>query len=241
MDDATSPENLASLKVWTPEQQARELTRRYQLIIGLSESYTPFTPQPSDVIVAVPPKNGTTWLLHICHQIRVQGAEPDFEHQVPDVLGFLDLGKALFGVEPDEVQQPAEPRLFCSHFPYIRAPNGGKLIYCFREQNDAMYSLYNHANSMFLLRDRVSLPLFAITMIALGHVKLVLNDLLEWWKHRNDENILVVFFDDLKKDHMAVCAALQNSWALTVMKKLLLAWFTQRHILKWHVSLPSSM
>ncbi len=201
MDDATSPENLASLQVWTPEQQARELTRRYQLIIGLSESYTPFTPKPSDVIVAVPPKNGTTWLLHICHQIRVQGAEPDVEHQVPDVLGFLDLGKALFGVEPDEVQQPAEPRLFCSHFPYIRVPKGGKLIYCFREQNDAMYSLYTHTNSMVLLRDRVSLPLFAKTMIALGHVKRVLNDLLEWWEHRNDENILVVFFDDLKEDH----------------------------------------
>ncbi len=48
MDVATSPENLAGLQVWTPEQQARELTRRFQLII---ESYSPFTPKPSDVIV----------------------------------------------------------------------------------------------------------------------------------------------------------------------------------------------
>ncbi len=43
--------------------------------------------------------------------------------------------------------------------------------------------------------------MFANTMMAMGHVERVVNDLLEWWEHRNDENILVVFFDDLKEDH----------------------------------------
>ena len=28
-----------------------------------------------------------------------------------------------------------------------------------------------------------------------------LNKLLVWWEHRHDENVLLIFFDDLKKDH----------------------------------------
>ena len=31
-------------------------------------------------------------------------------------------------------------------------------------------------------------------------VKNNLNDLLLWWEHRHDNNVLLVFFDDLKED-----------------------------------------
>ena len=43
---------------------------------------TSFKPNPDDVIVAVPPKSGTTWLLHICHQLRMSGAVPDFDDEL---------------------------------------------------------------------------------------------------------------------------------------------------------------
>ena len=36
--------------------------------------------RPSDVLVAVPAKSGTTFTQHICHQLRVRGKEPiDFD------------------------------------------------------------------------------------------------------------------------------------------------------------------
>jgi hypothetical protein len=43
----------------------------------------------TDVIVAVPGKSGTTWLQHMCHQLRMRGAPPTFESQV--LLTFISL------------------------------------------------------------------------------------------------------------------------------------------------------
>ena len=34
-----------------------------------------------------------------------------------------------------------------------------------------------------------------------GDVAMVLNGLLVWWEHRNDDDVLFLFFDDLKEDH----------------------------------------
>ena len=34
-----------------------------------------------------------------------------------------------------------------------------------------------------------------------GDVAMVLNGLLVWWEHRHDDDVLFLFFDDLKEDH----------------------------------------
>ena len=71
-----------SSEEWTPEQQVQELTRRFKVLRSLQKFDQPgFSPNPDDIIIAVPPKNGLTWMLHICHQIRMHGEEPDFEQQ----------------------------------------------------------------------------------------------------------------------------------------------------------------
>ena len=77
-------------EVWTPEQQVQELKRRADAIASTLTEKPSFKPDPDDVIVATPPKNGTTWTLHICHQIRMQGQEPDFEDQ-NDIIGLIEL------------------------------------------------------------------------------------------------------------------------------------------------------
>ena len=201
-DDSASLEDLVRATVWTPEQQVRELKRRS--LPPIAEGSILFTPRPTDVIVAPPSKCGTTWLLHIAHQLRMNGAEPDFEDQY-EIVAWVERGK-MFGVDPDTMTQPAEPRIFFSHLPYDRVPKGGKMIYCFRDQEDALYSLYKFLDTMLILRGRVSLPIFANTMMKsgdydFGDVAMVLNELLVWWEHRNDADVLFLFFDDLKEDH----------------------------------------
>ena len=194
---ATSPEDLVRATVWTPEQQIQELKRRR---LPPVTSFS-FTPRPTDVIVAVPPKCGTTWLLHIVHQLRMKGAEPDFEEQ-EEILAWVE--RSMYG-DPNTKPQPAEPRLFFSHLPYDRVPKGGKRIYCFRDQMDSLYSLYRFADTMMAFRGRVSLPIFASTVMkgggTVGDVAMVLNDLLVWWEHRHDDDVLFLFFDDLMEDH----------------------------------------
>ena len=57
---------------------------------------------------------------------------------------------------------------------------------------------------IYILRGRVSLPIFASTVMKSGDyggVAVVLNELMVWWEHRNDDDVLFLFFDDLKEDH----------------------------------------
>ena len=200
-DNSASIEDLVRATVWTPEQQVRELKRRSSPP-GMAEGSISFTPRPTDVIVAPSPKCGTTWLLHIVHQLRMKGAEPEFEDQF-EVMTWVERSQIL-GVDLDTMKQPAEPRIFFSHLPYDRVPKGGKMIYCFRDQEDALYSFYRFADTMLVLRGRVSLPIYANTVMKsgdYGDVAMVLNGLLVWWEHRHDDDVLFLFFDDLKEDH----------------------------------------
>ena len=193
--------NVVSSERWTPEQQVYELTRRFEIVDSLMEidkSNFCFCPNPADIIIASPPKNGTTWMIHICHQIRMHGAEPDFEDQL-EVFGWIEASEKVLGVDPAARPQPAKPRIFNTHLLYPSVPLGGRRIYCFRDQKDATISAYHFSNTLISLKGRVSLEVFAKFWI--NSVTRNLKDLLIWWEHRHDEDLLLLFFDDLKEDH----------------------------------------
>ena len=193
------PELIRALE-WTPEQQVQELQRRMR-VVPQYDVKSSFTPRPSDVMVATPPKSGTTWLLHICHQLRTGGAEPDFIDQ-NDVVPWLEDPVMIdMNVDPQTKPQPAEPRVFGSHLLYPYVPKGGKIINCHRDMKDVMYSFYCFLDTHMSLKGRVSLPIFAKALLASGFVKKRLQDLLLWWDHRHDDDVLLLFFDDLKEDH----------------------------------------
>ena len=203
MAESQDVERLANSDVWTPDEQIKELKRRYAM--GGRPHEFSFRPRADDIIVAVPAKCGTTWLLHICHQIRMQGAEPDFDEQ-NDVITWIEYSKHLFNLDPDEhsMKQPPGIRIFKSHLPYPAVPKGGKMIYCFRDQSDALYSAYKFVNSMLCLKGRVTLSVFANGAIMNHSVENAYRDLLTWWEHRHDKDVLFLFFDDLKEDHTGI-------------------------------------
>ena len=192
--------NIAALESWTPEQQVQELKKRMGIAMTqmMSLEKPTFQPKPDDVIVALPPKNGTTWMLHICHQIRMKGQEPDFEDQL-DVMGMIEISEKLFGVAPGTRPQPTNPRIFGTHLPYPLVPNGGKRIFSFRNQKDAVVSAYHFFGSILALKGRVALSIFARAYVQL--VEKHIQDLVMWWEHRHDDDVLLLFFDDLKEDH----------------------------------------
>ena len=185
-------------EIWTPQQQQQELKKRLTCLKSLMTPPVSFKPNPDDLVVAVPPKNGTTWLLHICHQIRVKGQEPDFEDQM-GVITLIEATKELYSCSPEEQHQPASPRIYGTHLPYPLVPTEGKRIFCFRNQRDVVMSSYHFLNNLLLLKGRVSLPIFAQEY--LQRIENNINDLLMWWEHRNDKDMLLLFFDDLKEDH----------------------------------------
>ena len=192
--------NRITAETWTPEQQTQELRRRIGLAMSImnAQEKPSFKPNSDDVIVAAPAKNGTTWLLHICHQIRMKGQEPDFENQL-EVLTLIEAPEKVFGVNPATQQQPAKPRVFGTHLQYPLIPEGGKRIFSFRDPKDAVISAYHFLDSTLSLKGRVSLPIFA--QVYIQQVEKHIADLVMWWKHRHDDNVLLLFFDDLKEDH----------------------------------------
>ena len=190
--------DISSCEQWTPEEQVQELTRRFQIMRSDMTLDHSFKPNPDDVIAAIPPKSGTTWILHICHQLRMKGMEPHFDDQA-FVVTWLEATKKLLGIDPAEKPQPAKPRIFLTHLPYELVPLGGRRLYCFRDQKDVVISAYHFMNSLLSLKGRVSLQNF--TSIWIESVKHRLKDLLIWWKHRHDDDLCLLFFDDLKEDH----------------------------------------
>ena len=192
------PEDLVHLDQWTPEQQM--LALKYRKLLYFEQQPYSFSPLPDDVFIAVPPKSGTTWVSHICHQLRTNGAEPDFEDQDMVVI-WMDKAVQCYGLDPSTTKQPTEPRLFKTHLPYPAIPAGGKMIYCFRELKDVLVSHYHFLNTMYVLHGRVALHIFAQYGVEHGIIVKWLEDLLVWWDHRHDNNVLLLFFDDIKEDH----------------------------------------
>ena len=198
--DYLPPPEFAKAPTWTVEQQTQELERRWVPTLMNMKNPIFFSPRPTDVIIATTPKSGTTWVSHICHQLRTKGAEPDFENQTPDVTIFLDFVPP--GINPDTMVQPGKWRIFLTHHEYDTIPKGGKLIFCFRDPKDTLYSNYPFQDYMLALKGRVSLNVFAEF-----YTKIVqrtahsMRDLLVWWEHRHDKDVLLLFYDDLKEAH----------------------------------------
>ena len=58
--------------------------------------------------------------------------------------------------------------------------------------------------TLISLKGRVSLSIFAQHFM-LEKVESYLKDLLVWWEHRHDDNLLMLFFDDLNKEDHEGC------------------------------------
>ena len=159
---------------WSPERQMQEVARRAEISKEIQNQEISFKPLPDNVIVAVPPKCGTTWLLHTCHQIRMHGAEPDFEYQT-DVITWIEFAE-VFKLDPATMPQPASPRIVATHLEYPLVPKGGRIIHCFREQKDMIVSAYYYLDYLFALKGRVSLA--NIGLVGMQQVEKNLKDLL---------------------------------------------------------------
>ena len=97
--------------------------------------------------------------------------------------------------------QPADPRIFHTHIPYAKLPKGGRMITCYREPLDMLASVYPFMDTQLALKGRVSKSLFHETFSSSDSVKHFFCGILDWWEHRHDQDVLFLFFDDLKENH----------------------------------------
>ncbi len=164
---------------------------------GPPQASPPFRVLPSDVFIATFPKCGTTWVQQIVHGLRSRGSM-DFE-EICLVVPWLETAP-LLGIDLD-APQVAEPRTFKTHLAWDDVPKGGRYIYVMRDPSDALCSLYQFGNGWLYERDSIDINTFAaIFLESKSSFGSYWSHLLSWWQERAREEVLLLCFEDLKRD-----------------------------------------
>ena len=166
-----------------------------------------FVPRPTDVFISTTPKAGTTWMSQICHQLRT-GGHMDFG-EITEVVPFLEMA-ADVGQSCD-AQQIAEPRIYKTHLWEPACPSGARYIVVLRHPYDVAISQFNFLEGwMFDVGDITanefiqqvwlvqSMPQTATSGYCQRNS--AFHHFMSWWHRRNDDNVLLVFYEDMKEN-----------------------------------------
>lgn len=175
-----------------------------------------------DIVVSVPVKSGTTWTMNIVHQLR-SGGDPDLEDVYLEVP-WLELVPGPTATPDDVVRtidsMPNQPRrAFKTHsapamLPY-HAPGAGidvQYVVVMRNPDEVLASLYpfirSHSAAWLSLwgieKSRFVPPDIDTCFETLGKRILpqgLFGFLAAWWPLRQEPNVLLMHFSDMKRDH----------------------------------------
>lgn len=165
---------------------------------GTVRSALSYQPRPDDVFIVTYPKCGTTWMQFIVFCIYNDGETPadmvDFYKRTP----FLEM----FGAEMAE--KMPRPGAIKTHLPYRLQPKSphARYIYVARNPYDCCVSLYHHTKlfPVYEFEDGTFDEFFE--MFLRGQVDFgdYFENLLSWYEHRDDDNVLFLTYEDLKRD-----------------------------------------
>ena len=163
-----------------------------------------FKPRSDDVMVVTPPKCGTTWMQQILHQLR-SGGDMSFD-EIGDAVPFLEFA---YDEEIDlNAEHNYQPRCYKTHAWYPYCPKGAKYVVIYREPCAAFYSYFNFLKGWLFQAGEASLYEFVRDFLVAGsgvpktkaEFPSYFVHLVSWWEHRNDSNVLLMFFEDMKDD-----------------------------------------
>jgi hypothetical protein len=173
-----------------------------------------------DVVISVPVKSGTTWMMNIVHQLR-SGGDADFADVYAEVR-WLEFVPSPDAARDDLLaafeQMPHDRRrAFKSHsappdLPYIAAGTGPDVRYVvvMRNPDEAVASMRpfiaGHTDAWFDLwqipKDEIVGPDLAafVEMLASPMTNAIFGFAASWWPLRGKDNVLFVHFNDLKRE-----------------------------------------
>ncbi|PIA25398.1 hypothetical protein AQUCO_11600003v1 [Aquilegia coerulea] len=166
-----------------------------------------------DVIIASPPKAGTTWLKALLNTI-IHGCNNEEEEDPLEKKNPHSIVKSLEGLiylmnkTPDLSVFPS-PRIFHSHLPYNALPESiknskCKIVYIARNPKDTFVSLYHFMNTL-RTPEQGPYPLekaFDDFYNGVHHFGPYLDHVLEYWNEsiKNPKKILFLKYEELKKE-----------------------------------------
>ncbi len=161
-------------------------------------SCTTFKTSPGDVFLVTYPKSGTSWLAEI---VRCITQPKNFGKE--NLIGGQML---MFEMVNQEILDALpSPRSMSTHLPFALVPRSSehrvKYIYLARNPKDVAVSMFHFMRSapVFDFDGTWSefLQYFIKGNIPLGSY---FDHVLEWWMHKEDNNVLFLKYEELKKD-----------------------------------------
>ena len=152
-------------------------------------------------------KSGTTWTQQIVRFILSQGngsSSAKVIEAIPWLESFSNYPSC--GSSRVDVDSMSSPRAFMSHLPYNKMPCGlpstrpGRYIYVARNPKDVVVSFFHYE------RGFPSSPLYHWDEFFEKFIKGELvygnyfDHVLSWWAHKDDDNVLFLKYEDMKKD-----------------------------------------
>ncbi|XP_078683178.1 sulfotransferase 1A1-like [Branchiostoma floridae x Branchiostoma belcheri] len=168
-----------------------------------------FEVRDDDVFVSAYVKSGTTWVQQIVSLLSTEGDLSEV-NKIPIFVRvpWLEIMDRTGSREPlpKVLRDAPSPRLMKTHMPYHLLPKQaregkGKIIYCARNVKDVVVSLHKMREGFEHLPcgtfDENFQEFINPEQAAFGFWWDVIS---EYWRHKDDKNMLFLKFEDLKED-----------------------------------------
>ncbi|KAL1434095.1 hypothetical protein MTO96_011755 [Rhipicephalus appendiculatus] len=144
------------------------------------------------------PKCGTHWIQQISQLILNRGASAgnylEFQMKTP----FLEF------TGTSDLDSMPPPRLLKTHFAFDRQPyhKDAKYVYMVRNPRDCCVSFYHHSRCIpgYQFADGSFDDFFEVFIRGETDFGDYFDNLLSWYEHKDDPNVLFLTYEDLKKD-----------------------------------------
>ena len=191
-------------------KQLKERLSKLETETGRKKGLVEFRPKPGDVIIATPPKCGTTMVCQIVQSLRSNG-DMSFE-EINMVIPCLEMAFDS-GIEDVEMaQEPYRPHVFKTHAWYPHCPKSEdgqdvKYIYVVRNPVKAAISFYWFLGGWFFDKDEITMDEFVNEFVLRRSAPQnvmqnasIWDNIASWYPHAKENNVLWLFYEDVVED-----------------------------------------
>ncbi|KAK8771543.1 hypothetical protein V5799_011176 [Amblyomma americanum] len=167
-----------------------------------------YKPRPGDLFLTCYPKSGSSWTHRIIYNILMDAADPDDPMDPYLRIPFLDMRGG------DAAIYAPRPAAFKTHLPFSKAPYSpeAKYIHLARNPYDVCVSFYYHTRNTpaYNFHNGTFDEFFELFLQGRVDFGDYFQNVLSWYRHRNDANVLSLTYEELKentREHIVKIAA----------------------------------